>query len=79
MDETRCCKCIVGLLVVCLVLLIALAMSGCATWTHPTKTERDYYADLYDCEVQAAPVQNEYRVLQMKIRCMQIKGWRSDI
>lgn len=61
-----------------IVILFLLLLTGCATWTHPTKDEIDYRSDLYECEVQAAAVQAEWRALQMKVRCMQVKGWRAS-
>lgn len=59
--------------------LWVLLLAGCATWTHPTKGEEQYHADLYACEVQAAPAQDPWRVLQMKVRCMQLKGWSAQL
>lgn len=55
--------------------LLCLLIAGCATWDNPNKTEAQFWEDLYQCEVQAAPVQNDWRVMQMKNRCMRLKGW----
>lgn len=49
---------------------------GCATWEHPTKPASAWDRDLYDCEVQAAPAADPYRAMEMKARCMRLKGWR---
>lgn len=59
-------------------MLITALLAGCATWEHPTKRGAEWDADLYACEVQAAPVQDPWRALQMKEQCMRLKGWRQS-
>ena len=49
---------------------------GCTTWQHPHKDESAFNRDIYDCEVQSAPVVDPWRAAQMRERCMRLKGWR---
>ena len=53
-----------------------LLIAGCATWSHPFKDESAFHMDAYECEVQAAPVQDPVRAMMMRQRCMELKGWR---
>ncbi|MGS0742696.1 hypothetical protein ACVBEF_12785 [Glaciimonas sp. GG7] len=39
-----------------LIALLALMLTGCATWTHPYKGESDFYRDKISCERQAAQI-----------------------
>ena len=59
-------------------ILSIAVLSGCATWTHPHKSASDWNADLYRCEVDAAPVHDPWRALAMKQNCMRLKGWRTN-
>tara|TARA_R110000868_G_scaffold411755_1_gene708919 strand:- start:31652 stop:31840 length:189 start_codon:yes stop_codon:yes gene_type:complete len=60
-----------------ILLICTLLLSGCAVWSHPTKGPAEWDQDLYRCEVEAAPANDNYRALMMKQRCMQLKGWRT--
>ena len=55
--------------------IIVLVLSGCSTWTHPVKGGESFQRDVYDCEVQAAPVQDPWRARLMTEKCMRVKGW----
>lgn len=71
---------LVGTVVIFLIIagimgLVSL-LTGCATWHHPFKDEAAFHMDAYDCDVQAAPVQDPMRAMMMKDRCMRLKGWR---
>lgn len=57
-------------------LLLCPALAGCTTWVHPTKTEADFERDAYECERDAAAVQDPIRLSLMRDRCMRVKGWR---
>ena len=69
-----------------LVVVVAIAaalgafalLTGCATWSHPFKDASAFHMDAYACEVQAAPVQDPWRALEMKKSCMRLKGWRDS-
>lgn len=58
------------------ILAVALGLAGCTTWTQPLKTEADFNRDMYDCQRDAAPVQESFRASQMRSACMRVKGWR---
>jgi hypothetical protein len=62
------------------VLVIAtVAVSACAAnYTHLSKSELDFERDMYQCEREAAPVQDRARNRQMIDRCMRVLGWRQD-
>lgn len=60
-------------------LLVAALLSGCApVWVHPTKTAAHWEQDAYECERDAAAVVDPYRSLEMRKRCMRVKGWREQ-
>jgi hypothetical protein len=60
-------------------LLLALALSGCATnYRHQTTSVSNLDRDMYECERDAAPVQDRARSRQMIERCMRVKGWQQD-
>lgn len=58
------------------ILLIALAVSGCASWSHPTKSPDQFYSDLNDCERDFAAMQDPLQAFYAKRRCLMVKGWR---
>jgi uncharacterized protein YceK len=60
-----------------LILIAAILLTGCATYSHPTKGESGYQADRYECEKDAAAVQNNLQAVHMMDRCMKVKGWRA--
>lgn len=54
--------------------LIALLLAGCSTnYTHTAKT--DIRQDAYECERDAAPVQDRIQARLMVDRCLTSKGW----
>jgi hypothetical protein len=58
-------------------LFVLLLVAGCsATFTHPTKSEADFQADVYECEKEAASVQEGAIYQRMLERCLGLKGWR---
>ena len=60
-------------------ILLALALAGCATtYKHPTAPVSSLDRDMYECERDAAPVQDRGRNRQMIERCMRVKGWQQD-
>ena len=59
------------------IFIILSALAGCTTWTHPSKTEQDYYRDQYECERDAAPQRDPMAAYYMQYRCMQVKGWKA--
>jgi hypothetical protein len=62
-----------------LILLLTLALAGCATnYKHQTGSASDLDRDMYECERDAAPVQDRGRNRQMIERCMRVKGWQQD-
>jgi len=62
-----------------LALALALTLAGCATvYQHPTKGERELQVDAYECERDAAPVQNMIRAQAMFDRCLAARGWTPD-
>ena len=62
-----------------LILLLTLALAGCATnYKHQTRSASDFDRDMYECERDAAPVQDRARNRQMIERCMRVKGWQQD-
>lgn len=61
------------------IILIAAAIliTGCApTVTHPSKGDREFSADSYECDKDTAAVQNHVRMVEMHRACMRMKGWR---
>ena len=69
--------------------LIALLLTGCATvWSHPVKTDQDFYADDSECEARGASVpigvtnmdhiMRRGQVDRIYERCMMGKGWRRE-
>ncbi len=62
-----------------LVVLLVL-LTGCAPqmWVKPGGTNEAFQADAYDCERDAAPMQNRYQAALMIERCLQVKGWRKQ-
>ena len=58
--------------------VLAILLSGCTTWRHPTKGESEYQADYYACEKDAAPQQDPLLWRSMMERCMRVKGWRAE-
>ena len=62
-----------------LTLLLTLALAGCAAnYKHQTTSASAFERDLYECERDAAPVQDRGRNRQMIDRCMRVKGWQQD-
>lgn len=59
-----------------IVILTAILLTGCATWSHPSKGEAGFEADLYECQRDGAAVQDNLRRLFMEERCLKIKGWK---
>jgi uncharacterized lipoprotein YmbA len=60
-----------------LLIIAALLLAGCATWTHPTKKGQEALdADSYECDKDGAAVQDDLRRLVMKERCLKLKGWK---
>lgn len=63
--------------VLLLVLAIAVLTTGCATWTHPYKGAPAFERDAYECQREAAAVQDPYRALEMQKACLRLRGWRT--
>ena len=62
-----------------LVLLLMLALTGCATnYKQQPMSASALDRDMYECERDAAPVQDRARNRQMIERCMRVKGWQRD-
>jgi hypothetical protein len=62
-----------------LILLVALALTGCATnYKQQPVSASAFDRDMYACERDAAPVQERGRNRQMIDRCMRVKGWQQD-
>jgi hypothetical protein len=60
-------------------LFLTLALAACATnYKHQTKADANFDRDMYECERDAAPVQDRARNRQMIERCMRVKGWQQD-
>jgi hypothetical protein len=59
-------------------LFLALALTGCATNYKQTASVSKLDRDMYECERDAAPVQERGRNRQMVDRCMRVKGWQQD-
>ena len=53
-----------------------LLVTGCASWSHPTKPASAFYQDEYACDKDVAATQDPMRAMMMKDRCMRLKGWR---
>lgn len=58
--------------------IFVLLLAGCVNYTKPGSTEAEYNRAMYDCERDAAPVQDVARRLPMIQRCMSIKGWKAN-
>lgn len=56
--------------------LIVLLLTGCVAWDKPGSTEESFQRDMYECEKDAAPVQNRIDRAHMVERCMKVKGWQ---
>jgi hypothetical protein len=62
-----------------LILFSTLALTACATnYKHQTASASDFDRNMYECERDAAPVQDRGRNRQMIERCMRVKGWQED-
>lgn len=62
-----------------LILLVTLALTGCATnYKYQPTSVSALDRDMYECERDAAPVQERGRNRQMIERCMRVKGWQQD-
>ena len=59
-------------------IILAVLLVGCATWSHPYKDAAAFEMDLYTCQVQAGPVQDPWRAQDLQRRCMKLKGWRES-
>lgn len=61
------------------IVITCLLLAGCSTnYIQAGKSEADFNRDLYECERDAAPVQNALQRERMMDRCLQVKGWRPD-
>ena len=57
-------------------LALLLTLTACETvLTHPTKGQREFDAELLDCETRAAPIWPPIRAEDFVNRCMRAKGW----
>lgn len=62
-----------------LMLLVALSLAGCAAnYRHQALAASALERDMYECERDAAPVQERARNRQMIERCLRVKGWKQD-
>jgi hypothetical protein len=62
-----------------LTLLLTLALTGCAAnYKHQAASASTFDRDMYECERDAAPVQDRGRNRQMIERCMRVKGWQQE-
>jgi hypothetical protein len=59
-------------------LVLVLALLGCAKeWKHPTKTQDEYYKDVYACERETMePRLPKIETDRIFFACMRAKGWR---
>ena len=59
--------------------MVFALLTGCAAdWRHASKGAGDFERDLYECEKDAAPQRDSVLARQMKVRCLQLKGWRQS-
>lgn len=60
-----------------ILIIAALLLAGCATWSHPTKKGQEALdADSYECQKDSAAVQDGLRRAIMEERCLKLKGWK---
>ena len=62
-----------------LILLLLIALTGCATgYKHEATSASAFDRAMYECEREAAPVQDRWRQRTMIERCMRLKGWQQE-
>lgn len=55
---------------------IALVLSGCTTWFHPTKSRADFEMDNYLCAKDVPSTVDPNQGYEIRRRCLMLKGWR---
>lgn len=64
------------------ILILALLLTGCAQgWVYrkPGATEAMYDREIYECQRDAAPVQDLILKRDMINSCMKVKGWTATM
>lgn len=56
--------------------IVAILLAGCTTTLQHPDPRADFERDYYQCQKDAAPIQEQPRRYDVEQRCMRIKGWR---